>query len=193
MTRAPSGSGADHGQADRHVDEEDPLPREQIGDDAAEEQADGGATRRDRAPDAECLGALGAFGERTRPRTAACRSRRPCAGRADPMRGHPVAAARRRPACRSSRPIAGRCRRSGARLGRRQCDVGDRRVEDHHELGEADHDERPPGARGVARIIDDVARRCRRPPCGGHTGSIAGSRRRTSVRTGLIRLRTRPV
>ena len=52
------------GEADRHVDEEDPLPAEQVGEDAAEEQAEGAAAGRDCAPDAERLRALLALRER---------------------------------------------------------------------------------------------------------------------------------
>ena len=37
------------GDADRHVDEEDPLPRQVLGEDAAEQQADGRAADGDRA------------------------------------------------------------------------------------------------------------------------------------------------
>jgi hypothetical protein len=59
---APGESGG--GEADRHVDEEDPLPRERAGEDPAEQQAEGAAAGRDRTPDAERLRALGALGER---------------------------------------------------------------------------------------------------------------------------------
>ena len=51
------------GEADRHVDEEDPLPAQQVGEDAAEQQAEGAAAGRDRAPDAERLRALLALRE----------------------------------------------------------------------------------------------------------------------------------
>jgi hypothetical protein len=50
--------------ADRHVDEEDPLPAQQVGEDAAEQQAERAAARRDRAPHAERLGAVVALGKR---------------------------------------------------------------------------------------------------------------------------------
>ena len=49
------------GDADGHVDEEDPLPREQLGQHAAQQQAERGAARGDRAPDAERLRAVGAL------------------------------------------------------------------------------------------------------------------------------------
>ena len=45
----------------RDVDEEDPRPREVLGDDAAEDEPDRGATDRDRSPDAEGTGALSAL------------------------------------------------------------------------------------------------------------------------------------
>ena len=50
--------------ADRHVDEEDPLPAEVLGQHAAGEHADRGARAADRAPDPERLVALGALLER---------------------------------------------------------------------------------------------------------------------------------
>ena len=46
-------------EADRHVDPEDPLPAEPLGQDPAEQDARGAAGPRDRAPDAERLVALG--------------------------------------------------------------------------------------------------------------------------------------
>ena len=45
-------------RADRHVDEEDPLPAEVLRQHAAGEHADRGARAADRAPDAERLVAL---------------------------------------------------------------------------------------------------------------------------------------
>ena len=47
--------------ADRDVDEEDPLPREEVGEDAAEEHAGGGADATDRTPAAQGDVALTAF------------------------------------------------------------------------------------------------------------------------------------
>ena len=44
--------------ADRHVDEEDPLPGEAFDQEAAEQQADGAAARGDPGPDGERFGAL---------------------------------------------------------------------------------------------------------------------------------------
>jgi len=49
--------------ADRNVDEEDPGPRERVGEDPAEEQADGAAADRDRRPHAHRFGPLRAFSE----------------------------------------------------------------------------------------------------------------------------------
>ena len=54
------------GDADRDVDEEDPLPAEQVGQHAAEQQAERAAARRDRAPDAERLRPVLALRERRR-------------------------------------------------------------------------------------------------------------------------------
>ena len=48
---------------DRDVDEEDPRPGEEVGEDAAEQQADGAAARGDRAPDAHRLRPLLALRE----------------------------------------------------------------------------------------------------------------------------------
>ena len=48
---------------DRHVHEEHPWPREQVGQDAAEQQANGATSDCNRAPDAERGSALPAFGE----------------------------------------------------------------------------------------------------------------------------------
>ena len=56
----------DHGERDRHVDEEDPLPAEPVGDRAADQPRGGGADAADRGPDAERLVALGALLERGR-------------------------------------------------------------------------------------------------------------------------------
>ena len=65
---APSGSrartaarAANTSDADRHVDEEDPLPAEVLRQHAAGEHADRGAGAAHRAPDAERLVALGAL------------------------------------------------------------------------------------------------------------------------------------
>ena len=63
MMRSASRRGSD---ADRQVDEEDPAPRERLGEHAAEQQARGAASRRDRAPDSERLRTLGAVRERAR-------------------------------------------------------------------------------------------------------------------------------
>ena len=52
--------------ADRHVDEEDPLPAEILGEDAAHEDADRGAAPAHSSPDAECLVSLGSLGEERR-------------------------------------------------------------------------------------------------------------------------------
>jgi hypothetical protein len=51
------------GDADRDVDEEDPLPRERVREDAAEQDAGRGAEAADRAPDAERDVPLAAFRE----------------------------------------------------------------------------------------------------------------------------------
>src|SRR5262249_27852581 len=50
-------------QADRDVDEEDPLPAQRVGQDAAEQDAGDRADRADRAPEAEGGVALLALGE----------------------------------------------------------------------------------------------------------------------------------
>ena len=50
-------------EADRHVDEQDPLPAGPLGQHAAEQHAGGAAGAGDRAPDAQRLVALGALGE----------------------------------------------------------------------------------------------------------------------------------
>ncbi len=49
------------GDADGDVDEEDPLPREEVDEDAAEEDAEGGADAADGAPGAQGDVALAAF------------------------------------------------------------------------------------------------------------------------------------
>ena len=51
------------GDADRHVDEQDPLPAEVLGEHAAEQHARGAARAGDGAPDAQRAVALGALGE----------------------------------------------------------------------------------------------------------------------------------
>ena len=51
------------GDPDRDVEEEDPLPAQEVGEDAAEQHAGGGAEAADRTPDAERDVALLAFGE----------------------------------------------------------------------------------------------------------------------------------
>ena len=51
------------GDADRDVDEEDPVPVERVGQDAAEQDADRAAARRDEAEDAHRLRPLGRLGE----------------------------------------------------------------------------------------------------------------------------------
>ena len=51
-------------EPDGNVDEEDPLPARVLGEDAAQEHADGGAGAGDRAEDAQRLVPLGAFAER---------------------------------------------------------------------------------------------------------------------------------
>ena len=55
--------GDEDGDADGHVDEEDPGPGEQVGKDSAEQEADGSATDRDRSPDAHRLRAVRSFRE----------------------------------------------------------------------------------------------------------------------------------
>ena len=51
------------GEADRHVDEQHPLPAGPLGQHAAEQHAGGAAGARHGAPDAQRLVALGALGE----------------------------------------------------------------------------------------------------------------------------------
>jgi hypothetical protein len=53
----------DHGEAHRHVQEEDPLPADRVGEHPAEQHADGAARRADGAPDAEGGVALAALRE----------------------------------------------------------------------------------------------------------------------------------
>ena len=57
------GRKRDCGQADRDVDEEDPLPREGVGDDPAQQDARSGAEAADCAPNAERDVPLPALGE----------------------------------------------------------------------------------------------------------------------------------
>ena len=57
------GSETEGHEGDRDVDEEDPLPRQGVGEDAAEEHARGGAEAADGAPDAERDVPLAAFGK----------------------------------------------------------------------------------------------------------------------------------
>ena len=60
MTRGRTRSASsDRRDADRHVDEEEPAPGDQVGQHATEQQAEGGAAGGDRAPDAQRPGALG--------------------------------------------------------------------------------------------------------------------------------------
>ena len=54
---------ADHRDADRQVDEEDPVPVVDVGEDAAEQHADAAASGADEAVHAHRLGALGRLGE----------------------------------------------------------------------------------------------------------------------------------
>ena len=64
---AVGGSSATHSavhrDADRQVDEEDPVPAERVGQQAAEQHADAAAAGADEAVDAHRLGALGRLGE----------------------------------------------------------------------------------------------------------------------------------
>ncbi len=53
----------DNGHTDRHVDEEDPVPVEQVGEDAAQDDADRAASGRDEPDHAHRLGAVGRLGE----------------------------------------------------------------------------------------------------------------------------------
>jgi hypothetical protein len=53
-------------EADRHVDEQDPLPARVLGEHAAEEHAGGAAGAGHGTPDAHRLVALGALGEHHR-------------------------------------------------------------------------------------------------------------------------------
>ena len=57
------GSQAESDERDRNVDEEDPLPRQCVGEDAAQEHACGGAEAANGAPDAERDIPFPAFGE----------------------------------------------------------------------------------------------------------------------------------
>ncbi len=57
------GSEAESHERHGDVDEEDPLPRQRVGEDAAEQHARSGAEAADRAPDAERDVPLPAFGE----------------------------------------------------------------------------------------------------------------------------------
>ena len=52
------------GEADRHIDEEDPRPGEGLREDAAEQQADGGAAGGEPGPQAQRLALVVAVGER---------------------------------------------------------------------------------------------------------------------------------
>ena len=61
-----NGASDEGRHADRDVDEEDPLPAQRVGEDAAEQDARRGAEAADRAPDAERDVALAPFGERRR-------------------------------------------------------------------------------------------------------------------------------
>ena len=67
------------GEADRDVDEEDPLPREGVGEHAAEQHARCGAEAADRAPDAERDVPLTAFREGGHQDRERCRRDRGCA------------------------------------------------------------------------------------------------------------------
>ena len=117
------------GQADRHVDEQHPLPAGPLGQHAAEQHAGGAARAGDRAPDAERLVALGALGERRRDdrqrgggderRAEALRRRgrrsarrslwaRPPASDASEKRTRPAMNMRRRPSRSARRPPSSR-------------------------------------------------------------------------------------
>ena len=64
--RQPGGGRGEQRQADRHVDEQHPAPAEQIGEDAAAEDADCGAARSRGGPRAERPAASDGVGERRR-------------------------------------------------------------------------------------------------------------------------------
>ena len=169
------------GGADRHVDEEDPLPAERLGEDAAEQQADCAAARGDRAPHAQRLGALRALGEgrgddaqRGGRDERASEALQPAehdqlagalgeaveqardrehdhAGDEDLLAPDDVrgAAAEQQEAAEQQRvavdhPLQVGLAELQVLLDRRQRDVDDRRVEDDHELGQADQDQRHP-------------------------------------------------
>ena len=100
VLRRAGGGASDRGDdADRDVDEEDPVPVDRLGQDAAGEQADRAAGRGDEAVDADRLRLLARLGEHRhdhaedrRPRSS--RRRRP--GRSARRRASPGSGRRRR-------------------------------------------------------------------------------------------------
>ena len=173
---------------DRHVDEEDPAPRERLRERAAQHEPDGGAADGDRGPDSERPRTLLALGERRRDdRERRRRDERGAEtleraeadqlsrGRRDsveqrgggeddesdeeePLPSQKVAraSAEQQEAGEDERvrvdhPLQARLvLEAERRLDVRQGDVHDRRVEDDHELREADDYEYDPGIRGMA-------------------------------------------
>ena len=166
---------------DREVDEEDPGPGEEVGQDPAEQQADRAAAGRDRAPDAHRLRPLLALGEgRGHDRESRGRDERraealqpagedqelgrggePVQQRGDreddePREEQPLAsdqvaraAAEKQEAAEDQRvgvddPLQLGGRHVEIALDRGQRDVHDRRVQDDHELRDADEDEDEP-------------------------------------------------
>ena len=71
--------GDQRDDADGDVDEEDPRPRQQVDEDAAEEDAGSGADAADRTPGAECDVALAALAEHRRQDREGGRRDRRCA------------------------------------------------------------------------------------------------------------------
>ena len=188
-----SESGGDRGRhRDQDVHVQAPAPGEVLGEDAAEQQADGGAGDGDAAVEAEGFAALVGVGEgggqqRERRRGedraegalqgAGADQDREAGGEAaerggagepdqaddeDALAAEEVAdpAAEQQQAAEGERvggddPLAGRVGEAERFLGGRQGDVDDRRVEDDHQLGEAEDREDQPAALVVGIVVGD--------------------------------------
>ncbi len=207
----------EHGEADRHVDSEDPTPPETLSQQAAEQRARRAADAADRAPRAKRAVALSALRERGREdREARGRDDRAAdaldGARSDQPRGGGCERARKRrggeekdaheqdsPApeqvgcAPAEHQQAGEGQRVGVdyplqalgrevqgSLDRRQRDVHDRDVEDHHELGDADQDEQQ---RRVGARLDE--RGVHRRASSMYAAVTIASRRLSLIRGGV--------
>ena len=167
-------------EPDGHVEQEDPLPADRVGDHATDDQPERGARRADGAPDAESLVALGSFAERGHDD----RERRGCHhGSADALQGtrgdhrglrpgetreercgdeeqkpdHEHAAAPEQvggPTAEEQEPAEGQCVRAHdpLQVGGREAEIGLDRWQRHIHDGHVENDHEEGGAENGKRL-----------------------------------------